>query len=56
MPELRRIVIAVSILEDAETIVKFMATRPFLETVEITALTVALFPLLWPVGIEAQIA
>ena len=53
MPELRRIVIAVSSLEDAETIVKFMATRPFLEAVEITALTVALFPLLWPVGIEA---
>ena len=53
MQELHRIIIAVSSMEDAETIVKFMATRPFLETVEITALTVALFPLLWPVGIEA---
>jgi nucleotide-binding universal stress UspA family protein len=50
---LRRIVIALSSAEDAEAIVKFMAIRPFLETAEVTALTVVLFPVLWPVGIEA---
>lgn len=54
MEELRRIVIALNSAEDAATIVKLMATRPFLETVEVTVLTVAFFPLLWPVGVEAS--
>lgn len=49
---LRRIVIALSSAEDAEAILKLMAIRPFLETVEVTVLTVVLFPVLWPVGIE----
>jgi nucleotide-binding universal stress UspA family protein len=54
MEELHRIIIALNSAEDAATIVKLMATRPFLETVEVTVLTVAFFPLLWPVGVEAS--
>ncbi len=53
MQGLRRIVLAISGTEDAEAVVQFMTARPFLETVEIVILTVALFPLLWPIGVEA---
>jgi nucleotide-binding universal stress UspA family protein len=52
MQGLRRLVIALSGVADAEAVIKFLTAKPFPEAVEITALTVVLFPLLWPVGIE----
>ncbi len=52
MQGLRRLVIALSGVADAEAVFKFLTAKPFPEAVEITALTVVLFPLLWPVGIE----